>query len=62
PVADPTQTQMTDRYQRGLTLIRIRRQSHRGSGAELVLLQWVRAGDRCGLAGLGRSGQSAVAG
>lgn len=35
---------------------------HIRSGAELVLLEWVRAGDRDLFAGLGRHGQAAVTG
>ena len=37
----------------------IRQQSESGRGAELVLLQRVRAGNRCVPAGLDRSGQPA---
>ena len=60
---DPNPKPTTDRCQKGgLTPIRVRLRSHRGSGTELVQLQWVRAGDRCMPTGLGRSGQSAVMG
>lgn len=40
----------------------IRRRPQSGSGAEPVLLQWVRAGVWCVPAGLGRRGQAAVRG
>ena len=40
----------------------IRRRPESGMGAEFALFQWVRAGNRCVLADLGRSGQAAVTG
>jgi hypothetical protein len=40
----------------------IRRRPESGIGAELALLQWVRAGIRCLPADLGRSGQAALTG
>ncbi len=40
----------------------IRRRPERGIGAKRALLQWVRAGNRCAFADLGRSGQAAVTG